>query len=498
MSRRQREVKAEDPQRRTKKAQADSRSARAGVPRHAPHEKILQAGNAAVGQLLNDSHGGKPIQREARAKMEQAFGADFSDVRVHDDANAQSKAGALKARAVTRGRDIYLGPKAPPLDSGAGSKLLAHELAHVVQQDQGSVSEGKVNEPGDQFEQAADAAASRVVQGQAANLQSSGTPPGVQRDGEPASRAELEATLTEFLQRVLQAQGGRTLRVTAEVRNAVEMLAGAPDPSYQGPGGDPGRGIRLTAIQTWLNGGVVPGDPEAFAREVARRLPNPFNAEALERLRRMRAAPESTTVGRVRQLVEGSAPGTPDTRREPPREPTSTERFERGMEDLNRQLGRPQPTTYGPYSLDVLRIGRILGGLRQAVRGPQPQPRPEPEAQNYPELERAIQQISPNALVPAEARGGPAAGDFADAREMARQLARLLDVAQQQVRDSVNLDLGPAYNNVRNRDAIVAEVGRIVRAIRDALPHHATNVRTVIVRIGSHDSWIPVGQPRAE
>jgi hypothetical protein len=498
MSRRQ-QIKVGDPQRQAKKPQSGSRSARAVVPRQAPHEKILQAGNAAVGQLLNDSRGGKPIQPEVRAKMEQAFGSDFSDVRVHDDADARSKASALKARAVTQRQDIYLGPKAPPLNSGAGSKLLAHELAHVVQQDQGSVSEGKLNEPGDQFEQAADAAASRVVQGQAANLQSSGTAPGVQRDGEPASRAELEATLTEFLQRVLQAQGGRTLRVTAEVRQALEMLAGAPDPSYHGPGGDPGRGIRLTTIQTWLNGGLLPGDPAAFAREAARRLPNPFNADALERLRRMRTAPESTTVGRVRQLVEGSAPGTTDPRREPPREPTSTERFERGMEDLNRQLGRPQPTTYGPYSLDIFRVGRILRGLPQAVRGPQPQPRPEPEAQNYQEVERAVQQISPDALVPAEARGGPAAGGFADAREVARQLAQLLDVAQQQGRDSVSLDLGPAYNDVRNRDAIIAEVGRIVRAIRDALPHHASNVRTLNLRMGQHTSWIPIAQrPRSE
>jgi hypothetical protein len=362
-----------------------------------------------------------------------------------------------------------------------------------VQQAQGSVSEGKVNEPGDHFEQAADAAASRVVQGQAASLQSSGTAPGVQRDGEPASRAELEATLTEFLQRVLQAQGGRTLRVTAEVRNAVEMLAGAPDPSYHGEGGDPNRGIRLMTIQAWLNGGPLPGAPEAFAREVARRLPNPFNAEALERLRRMRAAPESTTFGRVRQLVERSAPGTPN-RPEPPREPTSTERFERGMEDLNRQLGRPQPTTYGPYSIPASRIAEVLRGLPGAIRGPQRQQPAEPEARNYPEVARAIQQIPANALVPPEARGGANAGDYADAQEVARQIARLLDVAQQQGRDSIDLDLGPQYANLRDRGPIISEVGRIARLIRDALPHHAANVRTLNLRMGQHTSWIPFSQ----
>src|SRR5438477_1081596 len=64
-----------------------------------------------------------------RTPMESTFGSDFSRVRIHRD----SRADDLNARAVTRGEDIHLGrgedPKKPD-----GRELVAHELAHVVQQ----------------------------------------------------------------------------------------------------------------------------------------------------------------------------------------------------------------------------------------------------------------------------------------------------------------------------------------------------------------------------
>jgi len=467
-----------------------------------PRSELLSlqraAGNQAVNEALkkpsSNSRAGKPMESEMQAKMEQAFEADFTEVRIHDDANAQAKAKAVSARALTHGHNIYLGAKAPSLESDAGRHLLAHELAHVVQQERaGTVREGSVSQQGDNFEQAADAAASRAVGSQTARVQSSGAPPGIQRDPERVSRAEVEAALTEFLERARQAQGGQFVRVTAEVRNAIELLARTP-----GPMNDTGRTgsnemMRLMRMRIWLNGRLLPGGPADLAREVAGRLEYPFDAATLERLRRMPVAPSTSTIGRVRDLIERTAPGAPERPPIPTPEPTSQERFERGMEDFNRQTGRPQPTTFGPYSLDLPRAVRILGGLRGALREPTPQ-RPVIEARSYPQVEQVIQQVSTDALVPAEARGGANAGDFADAQEVARQLSRLLDVAQQQRQNSVELNLGPAYENVRNRGAITAEIGRIARLIRDALPHHATSVRTIIVRFGTSTSWVPLGQ----
>lgn len=64
------------------------------------------------------------------------FGFDFSQVRVHDDAAAARFASAHRAQAVTQGADVTFaaGRYAPGTASGDG--LLAHELAHVVQQSQ--------------------------------------------------------------------------------------------------------------------------------------------------------------------------------------------------------------------------------------------------------------------------------------------------------------------------------------------------------------------------
>ena len=78
--------------------------------------------------------GGRPLSPRVRRTMESRFGHDFADVRLHDDAGARSAAAGLEARAFTVGEHIGLGPAGADLDSPSGQHLLAHELAHVVQQ----------------------------------------------------------------------------------------------------------------------------------------------------------------------------------------------------------------------------------------------------------------------------------------------------------------------------------------------------------------------------
>jgi len=71
--------------------------------------------------------GGSPLPEPVRARMEGAFGADFSDVRLHTGAEAGTLNRQLGARAFTAGSDIVLG-------EGAGNQgVLAHELTHVLQ-----------------------------------------------------------------------------------------------------------------------------------------------------------------------------------------------------------------------------------------------------------------------------------------------------------------------------------------------------------------------------
>lgn len=82
-------------------------------------------------QPLTQSTGGSPLPRSTRTFFEQRFQRDFGGVRIHPDAQAAEHLGA---RAFTAGNDVYFnrGQYAP--ETAGGRHLLAHELAHVVQQ----------------------------------------------------------------------------------------------------------------------------------------------------------------------------------------------------------------------------------------------------------------------------------------------------------------------------------------------------------------------------
>lgn len=82
------------------------------------------------------SHG-RPLEAETRAPYEAAFNRSFADVRIHDGAQAHDTARALDARAFTQGSDIAFGAGQFRPETPEGRGLLAHELAHVVQQGQG-------------------------------------------------------------------------------------------------------------------------------------------------------------------------------------------------------------------------------------------------------------------------------------------------------------------------------------------------------------------------
>jgi Domain of unknown function (DUF4157) len=84
---------------------------------------------------LRQKSGGLPLPDDVRTKMETAFGADFSDVRVHIGREASS----LGAIAYTWGSNIHFAPGQYNPHTLQGQKLLGHELWHVVQQKSGRV-----------------------------------------------------------------------------------------------------------------------------------------------------------------------------------------------------------------------------------------------------------------------------------------------------------------------------------------------------------------------
>jgi len=93
------------------------------------------AKSPAVQQVLSSP--GQPLDSRAIAFMEPRFGRDFSRVRVHTDSNAASSARELNAQAYTVGEHVVFASGRYAPATQAGRSLLAHELTHVAQQQNG-------------------------------------------------------------------------------------------------------------------------------------------------------------------------------------------------------------------------------------------------------------------------------------------------------------------------------------------------------------------------
>ncbi len=94
--------------------------------------------------IESSSGKGESLPAETQQEMGTAMGADLSDVNIHSDASAASLSDALNAKAFTHGKDIYFNRDKYDTESTAGKHLLAHELAHVVQQEDGETNTHKV------------------------------------------------------------------------------------------------------------------------------------------------------------------------------------------------------------------------------------------------------------------------------------------------------------------------------------------------------------------
>lgn len=85
---------------------------------------------------------GRPLDGNTRGKMENAFGASFSNVEVHADSTAARLADNMNARAFTVGNHIAFGSGEHRPGTLIGDALLAHELAHTQQQEGWETSAG--------------------------------------------------------------------------------------------------------------------------------------------------------------------------------------------------------------------------------------------------------------------------------------------------------------------------------------------------------------------
>lgn len=148
----------------------------------APVERLAGSiGNQAFGILARDGAGilpdgtahpdvgaaiarrrgyGESLDEGIREEFGGKLGDSFHDVRVHKDGEADAIARSVSANAFTTGADVYFAEGQFKPDSREGKELIAHELAHVVQQ-RGAPTSGpmRVSQPGEPLERDAEQAA---------------------------------------------------------------------------------------------------------------------------------------------------------------------------------------------------------------------------------------------------------------------------------------------------------------------------------------------------
>lgn len=142
------------------------------------------SGHAPAPPIVHDvlRSPGRQLEPGVREEMESRFGHDFSRVRVHDSDAAEASASAIGARAYTLGSDLVFGAGGYRPESRAGRRLLAHELAHVVQQGGRASSRpmpASVSGLDDPLEEEAEEAAQEVENGGSAEVE--------KRTGEPGT-----------------------------------------------------------------------------------------------------------------------------------------------------------------------------------------------------------------------------------------------------------------------------------------------------------------------
>jgi Domain of unknown function (DUF4157) len=158
-------------------------------------------GNSGVAGLVEEERssvhdvvasGGRTLEPGVREEMEGRLGADFSEVRVHDDSAAHESAKAVNAHAYTVGNNVVFQRDKYDPSSDAGKVMLAHELTHVVQQRSGPVDGTsapggiKVSDPSDRFEREAAANAEKAMAGPAPAPVAPAAGTAVQRDADEA------------------------------------------------------------------------------------------------------------------------------------------------------------------------------------------------------------------------------------------------------------------------------------------------------------------------
>ncbi len=278
---------------------------------------------------------GERLPGGLRARFESSLGSDLGEVRVHTDEHAQESAAELRARAYTVGNDIFFARGSYDPESRPGQALLAHEVAHTVQQQgaaPGPMAKLEVSQGGDAAETEADHAASAMIGGRSfqvtrgiaagmisrdphelppMEIRDESLPDAVARDVQPWGNAyDQTVTWGSGQTTTYDAQGNAHQRDSAIMQNAGEN-------GRHGREDLQGLSQELDAIRPllrqWIvsnqtansiaqNNSLDPSNPQQYAAEVrealgTRTLQNPQSATGREMQAQLRGASSTALQG---------------------------------------------------------------------------------------------------------------------------------------------------------------------------------------------------------
>jgi hypothetical protein len=202
--------------------------------------------------------------------MERRLGSDFSNVRIHTDAQAVESAAAVSAQAYTKGNEVVFGHGSFAPHTPEGQYTLAHELAHVVQQrGTGDLTRAtlKLSQEKDPAEREADAVATAVTAGDHLSTgayRPTRHPRLVSSSGPVVARQPSKTPVNDS-RRLAEAMSLEQL-FELYTTNEAQYVIG-PLPPYHNP----------TYTKTWIRG----AGQQAIQREISRRLAGLGQAELI-------------------------------------------------------------------------------------------------------------------------------------------------------------------------------------------------------------------------
>jgi uncharacterized protein (UPF0254 family) len=198
-----------------------------GQPNHPGN--VASGGIATVPLLVQEvlRSPGQPLDPATCAFMEPCFGHDFGSVRVHTDAKAAESARAVSALAYTVGHNVVFGENRYAPATHAGRELLAHELAHTIQQRNASSALSSPEQDGS-LESSATMAARSVAAGQRVPLDLPTSGIGLSRSPDDDERAKLiaeaEAALAKMEEEERETAKEEAEEAAANQRRAEAMI----------------------------------------------------------------------------------------------------------------------------------------------------------------------------------------------------------------------------------------------------------------------------------